>query len=165
MIDLCLLKWFPPSWPSRGYTSWLYFDIRWPSTVRSIEYTQCLDISGPRCVSTMTCCCGYLLSLIECRWELYRCLKVCALSRCSSFHHPRCHGRLIHHRLHLALAVQRAVVLYAAVARPSTSVVLAHGLTAFKDGAVMLPDPSCLTHRSCGGLWISSQWILYLIYM
>ena len=54
----------------------------------------------------------------------------------------RCHGRLIHYRLYLALAVQRAVVLHAAVARLSTCEFLAFGLPVFKDGAVMLPDHS-----------------------
>ena len=43
----------------------------------------------------------------------------------------RCQGRLIHYRLNLALAVQRAVVLYAAVAGLSTCKVL----------AVVFPNP------------------------
>ena len=54
----------------------------------------------------------------------------------------RCHGGLIHYRLYLALAGQRAVVIYAAVARLSTCKVLTFGLHVFKDGAVMLPDHS-----------------------
>ena len=71
----------------------------------------------------------HLLSLIECWCELYRCLKVCAVSRCIVLFIIRHrHGRLIHHWLYLALAVQRAVVLYSAIARLSTNVVLAHNL-------------------------------------
>ena len=67
VIVLCPLKWFQPSRPSRGYTSWWCFGIQWPSAVCSIGYcNQFLGLSGPRRVATKMCCCGtcYLASSV-----------------------------------------------------------------------------------------------------
>ena len=142
---LCLPWLSPTSQPRTSFTFWWCFGNLWLSAARSIECCiQCIDLWGPRRAVRQ----GRAVTVYAVHLQmLVRILMLLEGLRGQTSVIPllarRRDGCLVHHWLHLAYAIQRAVLLDASVTWPPTRVIFANSPPNLEDRAVVLTDHSC----------------------